>query len=213
MTGERNARLSLNLVTKLDYVEVLGLDPSLPTLAWSGLFGLLFVALVFDFRYRRVPNLLIVVGLMLGLGFSTSTHGSLGSVYSLVGAFVGLLCLLLFFAMRLLGAGDVKLMAVIGSFVGAKAILWIVLYTLIFGGVLSLLWFAVRGKLGALMESLRDFFAGIKFAPSLFSTKVEHIAKHSVARLPYAFAILAGTLAWFLESPVSASFVEGITSL
>ena len=200
------------MVVKLDYVEVLGFDPSLPVGAWLALFILLLTAVILDLRYRRVPNLLIVIGLMLGLGTSTSFHGSLGSMYSMVGAFVGLMSLLLFFSMRLLGAGDVKLVAVIGSFVGPKAILWVVLYTLICGGVLSILWFAVRGKLGVLWGSLRDFFAGIKYAPSLFATKVDHIAKNSVARLPYAFAIVGGTSAWFYASPVGSSFIDGLFS-
>jgi prepilin peptidase CpaA len=200
-------------VVQLDYFEVLVLDPSLPAFAWMSLFGLSFIALITDLLYRRVPNLLILVGLLLGVGVSTSSHGALGTIYSLVGALAGLFGLLGFFALRLLGAGDVKLMAVIGSFVGLKAILWILLYTLICGGVLSFLWFAVRGKLGVLADSMRDFFAGMSFAPELFATKVDHIAKHSAARLPYAAAILAGTLSWFFANPVSTSFVEGITPL
>ncbi|HBI68974.1 MAG TPA: hypothetical protein DDZ22_08115, partial [Massilia sp.] len=60
---------------------------------------------------------------------------------------LGLAFLLPMYALRLIGAGDVKLLAMVGAFVGAGQILSIALIALIAGGVLALLVAAWQGSL------------------------------------------------------------------
>ena len=95
---------------------------------------LLVVACWFDWRERRIPNGLIVSG-MVAFAVAAMIDGGVAALLNAFAGFLaGLLVLLPFFALRLVGAGDVKLMAVVGGFTGAKALLPIVLYTFIAAG-------------------------------------------------------------------------------
>jgi Flp pilus assembly protein protease CpaA len=76
-----------------------------------------------DFRYRRVPNRLILVASMSGLVLGAcGGWSSLGN--GLLGFALGLLLLLPAFVLRMVGGGDVKSLAVIGLFTGPH-LLWI----------------------------------------------------------------------------------------
>jgi prepilin peptidase CpaA len=55
------------------------------------------------------------------------------------------------YAMRALGAGDVKLMAMIGAFVGPGAVAGITLLTLLAGGVLALGVAGFNGRLKVML--------------------------------------------------------------
>jgi prepilin peptidase CpaA len=141
------------------------------TVSWMVLGGLVASAVATDLSQRRIPNPLILLGLFLGVALATAAAGLQGSLDSLAGAAAGLALLLPGFALRWLGAGDVKLMAVIGSFVGLPGVLWVALYTGIAGGALAL---AVRWSAGRI--------------PMVDGT----------TRLPYAVAIATGTAIWLL---------------
>ena len=98
---------------------------------------LLVTAAVMDWRTYRIPNWLTAGGMALGLIYNTVTfqpwhEGLLGS---LAGLGVGLVVLLPVYALRVMGAGDVKLMAMVGAFVGLPDIFNAVLYSLIVGGI------------------------------------------------------------------------------
>jgi prepilin peptidase CpaA len=92
---------------------------------------LLTIALVSDWRQRRIPNVLVLVTLLAGIVFHTlgpqssgtgglfSTQpGALGAWRALAGAAVGLVLFLPFYVLRLLGAGDVKLIIACNLFLG-----------------------------------------------------------------------------------------------
>ena len=118
---------------------------SLASMAHSLLAALLIAAVV-DLRTRRIPNPSIVAGLAcaafvhaLSLGTSTAPLAGPSWWSPLAGFTAGLLLMLPLHLLRAMGAGDVKLMAMVGAFIGAPAVLGATLYTLLAGGVLSLL--------------------------------------------------------------------------
>ena len=90
--------------------------------------GLLAAALWHDLRTRRIPNRLVLWGtvggvvlnsmLPAGAGLFQQPFGGLGLLQSLAGAAAGLALLLPMYLLRALGAGDVKLMAMCGAFLG-----------------------------------------------------------------------------------------------
>src|SRR5471032_315693 len=110
---------------------------------------LLALAVWNDLRTRRIPNWLVFSGALLGLtlnaalpagaGLFIAPQGAIGLLWALAGLALGLLLLLPMYMLRALGAGDVKLMAMLGAFVGPLAIAGIVVLTLLAGGVLALL--------------------------------------------------------------------------
>lgn len=101
------------------------------------LFGVSFLAALMDFISFQVKNWLIVVGTISGLVFCTYQEGMGGFITSLAGAVLPLLCLWVFFLAHLLGAGDIKLLCAIGSFLGPEKILYCMGAAILIGGLFS----------------------------------------------------------------------------
>jgi prepilin peptidase CpaA len=168
------------------------------------LFGLLLLACASDLRSRRIPNRLILTGMLLGLVFQfladrtsgvfTASWGGHGLLQALYGLLLGLGLFLPFYLIRGLGAGDVKLLAMIGAWLGPQAIFNAALLTMVMGGVLALgaaLW----------QRSLRQVVSNVWFmlthmlatAGTGQRAALEAPAS-TTGRLPYAVAIAAGTV-------------------
>jgi prepilin peptidase CpaA len=96
--------------------------------------------------------------------------------------------------MRACGAGDVKLMAMVGAFVGAATVLHAALYTLILGGVLSLVFMMIQGVAAQVLANVR--FLLTDWMLKLRNGQGAQLAPLAVtaARLPYAVAIASGSL-------------------
>jgi prepilin peptidase CpaA len=170
--------------------------------------ALLALAVWNDLRTRRIPNALVFGGAVLGIalnclypdgaGLFIAPQGGIGFVWSLAGLATGLALLVPMYAMRALGAGDVKLMATVGAFVGPWGTVVSVLLTLLAGGVLALAVAAWNGRLRAMVRN--TYQMGVyAFMRRLGGEelKVEAPAEAS-GRLPYALAIAAGTLPYLV---------------
>ena len=87
------------------------------------LFAILLAAALFDIMYRRIPNWITVTGVVLGLAMNALIGPpEAGILFSMVGLLVGFSDLRALYALRAMGAGDVKLMAAIGALVGLGAL-------------------------------------------------------------------------------------------
>jgi prepilin peptidase CpaA len=111
---------------------------SLVAAQWVGAFTLAGAACWFDVRTRRIPNALTFPAAALGLTAAAVADGGSGLVSSAVGLFIGVLLFFPLFALRGLGAGDVKLMGALGAWVGATVVLGVAFYTTLAGGVLAI---------------------------------------------------------------------------
>jgi len=100
---------------------------------------ILCLAALSDLMLRIVPNWLILIGLMIGLVMSASLGGFLGIGIMAVGAISGVLLFLPIYMVGLLGAGDVKLIALVGGFLGLHQLLVTSLLIFLAGGVISLI--------------------------------------------------------------------------
>ena len=163
------------------------------------LLALLALATLADIRSRTIPNTLIIVGLCLGLGIGNSLGGLDGTLDSLLGGLVALLVFLPFFALRWMGAGDVKLLCAVGTFVGVPAILLVALYTTVAGGVLGL-GSQVLVRVGwASAARTSDSLTTVDGAglPGIHR-RLRGMLKDSSFQLPYAVAISIGTIIWLI---------------
>lgn len=166
------------------------------TLVMAGTMVLLLAAAAWhDLRSFRIPNAVSLGGALLALLLSLllpSGH----PVASLAGWLLGLFILLPFYALRAMGAGDVKLLAMAGAFAGPAGVLAIGLYTMIAGGVLAVV-VALGG--GRLLQAMRNLpavtAAGVSPAPQGAEPAGGVVTS---GRLPYGVAILFGGIAWWL---------------
>jgi prepilin peptidase CpaA len=85
---------------------------------------------LFDCRLRRIPNWLVIAGLAVACMLATSGHSPFEIDLSdaALGLLAGLLALLPFYLIGLMGAADVKVFATLGAWCGFHALpaLWIV---------------------------------------------------------------------------------------
>jgi leader peptidase (prepilin peptidase)/N-methyltransferase len=96
--------------------------------------GLLVLVSVMDLRHGRIPDNMVLLGLILGL-IAASLQGTLLSgVLTGAGTFLGFTALALVYPSGI-GGGDVKLAGVIGVILGWPAILWAVGVALVICGI------------------------------------------------------------------------------
>jgi prepilin peptidase CpaA len=169
------------------------------SLAVAVLLALLAAAVWTDLRERRIPNTLVVLGLVTSL-LLQSLQGVSGLQSWGLGLLVGFGFFVPLYAIRAMGAGDVKLMAMTGSFLGPAATVDAVLLTLVAGGVLAMV---VALTKGALMHTLRNVQFLVMETVSRGAggerTEVPPMAV-SAGSLPYAAAVAVGTTAHLLLS-------------
>jgi prepilin peptidase CpaA len=91
-----------------------------------------------DWRSRRIPNWLTMPALLLGIAANTLVRGWAGTKESLLGTGLGLTLLLPFVIIRALGAGDWKLVGALGSFLGPRQLVLVLMVTILVNGVMAL---------------------------------------------------------------------------
>ena len=90
-----------------------------------------------DLRARRIPNALIVIGLIAGVLYHLWLQGFTGISYSLAGSVTGLALFVPFYLLKAMGAGDVKLLAAMGSWLGTSGALLAFGLSLCAGAILA----------------------------------------------------------------------------
>ena len=150
-------------------------------------------AVYYDIRFRRIPNWLTLSALVAGIGYHAITGGFAGLGYSLLGLAAGFGCFFLFYILGGMGAGDVKLMAAMGSLLGPRDVLFAAAYTAIAGGVYALLLIIAK------KENRKDLARYGIMAKALLTTgHFAPIPKDGQVKstpLCYGVAIAIGTLA------------------
>ncbi|WP_087500339.1 prepilin peptidase [Pseudomonas sp. SID14000] len=149
---------------------------------------LLGIAVVSDLRCHRIPNLLIVVGLALGLISQVYASGVDGLGDAALATLIGFAVLLPMYALGGMAAGDVKLMAMVGSFLTPFTALWAVFFSLMAGALCGVLIVLFRGQL---KQTLARYWL-IASARAYLAPAANEVAGKP---FPYSVAILLGTLA------------------
>ena len=153
---------------------------------------LLLLAAFGDVRTRRIPNTLVVVMTLMGLLYSAITVGPLlGTLRGIEGFFAGMAFWIVFYAMGWLGAGDVKLVAAAGTWLGPREIVEGSLIAALLGAILALLWMLRTRGVKRAVETL-----GV--AATLPSVLTPSSNSERIRSLPYSVPIAVGALcaAW-----------------
>lgn len=160
---------------------------------------ILGIAIVSDLHSRRIPNWLTGSALLMGFGFHTVVNHVAGSIFSLEGMAVGLGVFLVLYGFGWMGAGDVKLFAAIGSFLGPFQTLSAAVLIALAGGLLAIL------TLGFQTGWRRTGVWIWSWAQTLFLTRSLQPAdsgEKSTVKVPYAVAISIGTVWSYWWSPL-----------
>lgn len=180
---------------------------------WSGsgawlarivLAGLLIAACVADTVGRRIPNPVVGVGLIAaflwhGLAptgsaglFGAMDAGGLGFWSSATGAAAAFCAFLVLHVFRIVGAGDVKLMGMLGAWFGLHAVPSLLLYVLVAGGLVAVVRIAQGVPAGRVMSNVwRILRGGAGMAAGGASARFD-AGRDTADRLPYAWALALG---------------------
>jgi len=152
-------------------------------------------AAVSDVRERRIPNRLTYPAMLAGLALQAALHGWKGLLLSAGGGLFFGGVFLLFYVVRAMGAGDVKLAAALGCIVGSSAALQIMFATAVAGGLLAII---VMVRSGQIAQTLRNTLWVFAFHArhGLQTHPVTNLDNPTALRMPYGLAFAAGTLCW-----------------
>jgi prepilin peptidase CpaA len=164
----------------------------LATPADAAALAIAVIATATDLRHRRIPNALTLAGALAGLIYSVATAGGSGAVTSLEGWGVGLLLWLPIYALGGMGAGDVKLLACVGAWLGPGAVLRVAIYASIAGGALAV---AVALRHRYLRTAYQNVWVLLATWRVSGITPIDTVTLENSKgpRLAYAVPILAGT--------------------
>lgn len=155
---------------------------------------MLIICLITDLNKRKMYNVVLFPALFFALGYHLAVGGWFELGQSLLGFLAGLCILFIPFTLGGMGAGDVKLLAVIGAIKGPLFIFYTALGMALAGGIISLIILIYKRQLINLFGRL---LSGIKL---LFATGGKVVAfdlNREKIMFPYGLAIVAGTASAF----------------
>jgi prepilin peptidase CpaA len=160
---------------------------------YPGLFlgAVLLTAGFTDLVYRKVPNWLTYPSLLAAVFFHIAALGWLGLGFSLAGLLVGGLVFFPAFWVGGMGAGDIKLMAVVGAFLGWKGALNAAVDAAVIGGIFAILFLWAKGELLETLHRTVKICLPARFRPH---KEIKTAASYA---LPYAVFISLGAAATF----------------
>ena len=148
-----------------------------------------------DLRSHKIPNVLTVTGAFLGILLNCVDSGLSGLEQSLAGLGLGLILLLPGYVLEATAAGDVKLMAALGSLLGPNGVLCALIYSILFAGiigmVMALIAWRTRGATGPL-QRYREMFRFLVLTGKPVYIK-PRAGEAMARRMPLAVPIAIGT--------------------
>ena len=156
-------------------------------------------AAITDVKARRIPNRLTYSAMVACLVLHGILYGVKGLLLSIEGWLLFGGVFLLFYLVRAMGAGDVKLAAALGSIVGVSATLPVMLATASAGAALAVCFMVLSGRV---IETLRNtlWVTGFHVRHGLQVHPVVNLDNPAGGRMPYGLAFAVGTAYWALSS-------------
>jgi prepilin peptidase CpaA len=156
--------------------------------------GVAIAACGFDLRSHRIPNVLTFGAAVAAFAVALATGGTTAFGWSVAGWLVGLVLFLPVYAVGGMGAGDIKLLATIGAWLGPLGAFHTALYTGIAGALLALVVMYTH-------RCARQTFANVHMlllhwrVAGFTSPSPLTLENSTSPRLAYALPMLIGTVA------------------
>ena len=160
----------------------------------SGLVVMLILAVITDLSSRKIPNSLVLFGLIVSLLLQCFVAQGAGGLNWLAGVAVAFACFIPLYLLRGMAAGDVKLMMAVGGFLGYPIIVTAVAYSYLAGGAMAICYVLIKGRFRLLTKNLYSLIID-QFIKTTSGVDVYdgQVIKQSVGQLPFALAIAIGT--------------------
>jgi prepilin peptidase CpaA len=172
------------------------------------LVALVLTAAIWDLRLRRIPNWLSLAGIICGIALNSFLYGLAGLKQSLGGMALAFGVYFLLYLMRAMGAGDVKLMAAVGAFVGPNNWFLIFLITAVLGGAIALVVLAWRKRLRKTFDNVSFIVLEMMHFRAPYMGREELSVKSQKAfTLPHGAVIGLGCIV-FLSWPLVSSTIH-----
>jgi prepilin peptidase CpaA len=146
------------------------------------------IAFYTDIRWMIIPNWLTLTATAVGIIVQTLLHHWVGVTTSILGLMVIFVITFGLYAIKGIGAGDVKGIAALGAIMGLQFTLYVLAVAFIYAGIVGVLLLAFRGKIPSL---IRLWWGSI--ICYWMTRKREHIriiATHQVHSFPFMIAVL-----------------------
>jgi len=169
---------------------------------------LLLLALISDIKTFRIKNSITYSFIAAGALTNLFSHGQEGLFQSMLGAFLPMLALIALYALKMLGAGDIKLFCAIGAIMGAKFALWSIAFSFIAGGIIGAIIMVFRKNA---LPRFKRFLNYVKtcFLTLSLSPYGDFDDNGAGAKFPYACAAALGTaIAGVFARIYSSSFLQ-----
>ena len=160
---------------------------------------ILGTAIASDLRWKTIPNWLTGPSILVGLGFHTAMNQFSGLLFSLEGAAVGLGLFVILYVCGWMGAGDVKLFAAVGSFLGPAQTISAAIVIALVGGLLA---FLVLGFHQGWRKTTLWLWS---YVETMFLTRSAQgltPEQGTAPKVPYAVAIGLGTIGSYWWYPL-----------
>lgn len=163
------------------------------------------LSVIYDVRYRRIPNKITGPAILSGILFLTLDGGLFGLKNSLFGLAIGFFVFLLPVLAGMIGAGDLKLVVAIGALTGPGFVMKSIVGTGLSGGVVVLAYVLYKGQLvdtvrnmiGLVVSPMAKhlYLRGFSNAGKVFRYFEEKRSSKPQLYIPYSIPIALGVLA------------------
>lgn len=146
--------------------------------------SIVLLAVFQDVKSFKIKNYTILIGIIIGTLFNLFELGVLGIYPYIIGMIIPIIVLFPLFMIKALGAGDIKLLSVVGCFLGPSDIIKIIIISFFSGGVLSIL-YIIRSK--SLFKRYRHFKSYISQVIKEYKSKktANKIDPNNIRIIPY----------------------------
>jgi prepilin peptidase CpaA len=163
--------------------------------------AVLVVAAVIDGWKLKVPNWLTYPFAAAGLAFWAGWGGAPALLWSFEGMVLGLVLLLIVYAFGGMGAGDVKLLAGAGAWIGPMAMLYSFAVGVIVGGVMALAMIAWSGQWRRHWDMMQYLvWELVTVRDPVKISEAAAARKPTMTLLPYGIPLTVGMIGYFAWS-------------
>jgi leader peptidase (prepilin peptidase)/N-methyltransferase len=138
--------------------------------------GLLIIIACIDYRIQIIPNKCIFYGLILGIFFNLLDQSKIAFIDGWLGCTIGggIFLLIALVAKGAMGGGDIKLMGVLGLWLGWKPILLVILLSFWIGAFVSIILIVLKKKKRKERIPFAPFIALSSFITMLYGEEILH---------------------------------------